>query len=44
MRTGLFCVLLCWFMPAFAATPSLSELAETSRWQALLHINPGASG
>ena len=38
MRTGLFCVLLCWFMPAFAATPSLSELAETSRWQALLHI------
>ena len=43
MRTGLFCVLLCWFVPAFAATPSLSELAESSRWQALLHINPGAT-
>ena len=43
MRTGLFCVLLCWFVPAFAATSSFSTLADMPRWQALLHINPGAT-
>ena len=43
MRTGLFCVLLCWVLPAFAATPTTEQLAASPRWQALLHINPGAT-
>ena len=43
MRTGLFCVLLCWVLPAFAATPTTEQLAVSPRWQALLHINPGAT-
>jgi hypothetical protein len=45
MRTGLFCVLLCWIAPALAAnsSPSLVDLAASSRWQALMHVNPGAT-
>lgn len=42
MRTGLLCVLLCWIVPALAAN-SLPELANSPRWQALMHINPGAT-
>ncbi len=45
MRTGLLCVLLCWIAPALAANSSLSlaDLAASPRWQALMHVNPGAT-
>ncbi|MDX1803187.1 MAG: DUF4105 domain-containing protein [Alcanivorax sp.] len=46
MRTGLLCVLLCWYLPVFAAassSPSLDQIAAMPRWHALLHINPGAT-
>ncbi|EKF76131.1 hypothetical protein A11A3_01515 [Alcanivorax hongdengensis A-11-3] len=46
MRTGLLCVLLGWCLPVIAAassTPSIQDMAAMPRWQALLHINPGAT-
>ena len=48
MRTGLLCVLLCWAAVSVAVTPprpdvSMDALAASDRWQALLHINPGAT-
>lgn len=51
MRTGWFCVWLCWALfsmaPVNAADrvhdDALNALAAQPRWQALLHVNPGAT-
>ena len=42
MRAVFLSILLCWCSTA-SASPSDKELAAQPRWQALLHINPGAT-